>query len=74
MKKAIVIEKGIPIPPAYRGRKRGNSRYAVLEAGDSFQGSKNEYNAARMWGRNQEPVRKFAVRVTDGVVRIWRVK
>ena len=69
------IEKGIPVPPPKRELRSGV--YAVLrslDVGDSFvaRGKQDSVRGmACMAGKKYG--RKFATRVVEGGVRVWRV-
>ena len=79
------IEKGVEMPKQYYGKKR-KYHFAEMEIGDSFLFSKEvdrrtqsrAYTACYMWKEhNSNPEykkRKYATRVTEDGMRIWRVK
>lgn len=69
MKTEIKIESGVPMPTG-----KSWSRFAAMQVGDSFVGTRREYGAAYNWGRHQEPRRRFRRKSIDGVMRIWRVE
>ena len=75
------IEKGVPIP-GYGGGGKTGSKYpwAELEIDDSFfvDCTGPDTPQAKYFGRvcydaGKRLSRKFATRITDGGVRIWRV-
>jgi len=76
------IDKNIPLPPpGKRGPKQSRYPFKEMEVGDSF--IFDDYDrvrmssgstAARIYGSNQDPVKKFATRKMGNKIRIWRIK
>lgn len=74
----IVIEKGVPIPPAAIGRKtKGQLRLSLeaMEVGDSFvlHGKGISLNGA-VYNIGKAIGRKFTTRKIGNDVRVWRIK
>ena len=72
----IRIEKGIPIPPKHKPLA-GGFPFADMEVGDSFglngRMPQTVGYLAAVFGRRQDPPRKFVVRKTTAGHRCWRV-
>ena len=78
----FVIEDNIPLPPAKRGRfgEKGSGLDGALtrlQVGQSIlvpnKSQKHVSASARVCARRMADGRKFATRVVDGGVRVWRV-
>lgn len=74
----IKIDKKVPLPPQRRGNQTAKYPWKAMKRGDSFfvkgvpqkRFSSRAAYAARLIGHGC----KFATRVVDGGVRVWRVK
>lgn len=77
---ALVIEKGIPIPPKMRTVKF-NYPFRDMEAGDSFPVDYSEKNYRKLYTSVKKftkltPGTKFTIRTNkdENYIRCWRIK
>lgn len=76
----IIVEKNIPIPSrVWKHGTHGRYPYSEMKIGDSFLYPKNVSHAAAssgayQWARVNKKKWRFACRMVNGKIRIWRVK
>jgi hypothetical protein len=73
------LEVGVPIPRRARGRSGSKYPFHEMEVGQSFLADAETKastlrSAVGAYLKRSDAVGKFAVRVTDDGVRVWRIE
>lgn len=76
---SFVLETGVPIPKRTAGRHGSKYPFAVMEVGQSFliEGdvkAATVRSAVGAFSKRNPDSGKFAVRGTDGGLRVWRIE